>query len=366
VVAATIPALLMRGGTSKGVFVHIADLPPPGPTRDAVVLDLMGSPDPMQIDGLGGTYSSTSKLVAVEPGVAPDDITYWFAQVGVDEAVVDWSGNCGNLTTAVGPFAIDEGLVPAVEPVTKVRLRNGNTGVAVLAEVPVRDRRARVDGDLVVPGVPGRGAPVATRYLDPGGGVLGAALPTGRTADTLPTTDGPVAASLVDITHPYAIIELGAAGLRAGDLDPTALNQDGALLARLEAIRGAAATALGVVTAPGEAAARSPAVPRLLLVADPDSPDADLVTLAVTMGRVHRALPMTAALCGAAACQITGTVAARACGDAPGDVVRLRHPKGIVEILVDADGPAIRSVGVVRTARRLMAGTVYLRGQPEQ
>jgi 2-methylaconitate cis-trans-isomerase PrpF len=319
----------------------------------------------MQIDGLGGTYSSTSKLVAVEPGAAPDDVIYWFAQVGVDEAVVDWSGNCGNLTTAVGPFAIDEGLVPAVEPVTTVRLRNGNTGVAVLAEVPVGDGRARVVGDLVVPGVPGSGAPIATRYLDPGGGVLGAALPTGRAVETLTTNDGSVAASLVDITHPYAIIDLGAAAV-AGDFDPAALNQDDALLGRLEAIRGAAATALGVVTAPGEAAARSPAVPRLLLVGVPDGPDADLVTLAVTMGRVHRALPMTAALCGAAACHIPGTVAARACRDAPGEVVRLRHPKGIVEILVDADGPTIRSVGVVRTARRLMAGTAYLRRPPEQ
>jgi 2-methylaconitate isomerase len=361
VAGATIPAVLMRGGTSKGVFVHVADLPPPGPGRDAVVLDLMGSPDPMQIDGLGGTYSSTSKLVAVEPGAAPDDVTYWFAQVGVDEPVVDWSGNCGNLTTAVGPFAIDEGLVPAVEPVTTVRLRNGNTGVAVLAEVPVRDGRARVDGDLIVPGVPGRGAPIATRYLDPGGGVLGAALPTGRVVDTLPTADGPVAASLVDITHPYAIIELAAAGRYEGALEPATLNQDAALLARLEAIRGAAAATLGVVAEPGEAAARSPAVPRLLLVGGSDGPDVDLVTLAVTMGRVHRALPMTAALCGAAACHVPGTVPARACRDVPGDVVRLRHPKGIVEVLVDANGPAVRSVGVVRTARRLMAGTVYLR-----
>ena len=189
--------------------------------------------------------------------------------------------------------------------------------------------------------------------------------PPGASSTRCPPPTDPYAASLVDVTHPYAIVDLGAAGLRAGDLDPAALNQDGALLARLEAIRGAAATALGLVTAPGEAAARSPAVPRLLLVSVPDGPDADLVTLAVTMGRVHRALPMTAALCGAAACRIPGTVPARACRDAPGDVVRLRHPKGIVEILVDADGPTVRSVGVVRTARRLMAGTIYLRFRPE-
>jgi 2-methylaconitate isomerase len=354
--AGTIPAVLMRGGTSKGVFVHVADLPPPGPGRDAVVLELMGSPDPMQIDGLGGTYSSTSKLVAVEPGVAPDDVTYWFAQVGVDEPVVDWSGNCGNLTTAVGPFAVDEGLVAAVEPVTTVRLRNGNTGVAVLAEVPVRDGRARVEGDLVVPGVPGRGAPVATRYLDPAGGLLGAALPTGRPVDVLDTPDGRVEASMVDVTHPYAIVGLDAAGWRPGDeLEPSRLNEDTALLARLEAIRRAAATALGVVG--------SPTVPRLLLVAAPEEADdpADLVTLAVSMGRVHRALPMTAALCGAAATHLPGTLPATRCRAAAGDVVRLRHPKGVVEVLVDADGGAIRSVGVVRTARRLMAGTAYLR-----
>src|SRR5215211_1385056 len=222
---ATLPAVLMRGGTSKGVFVHAEHLPPPGPERDAVILDLMGSPDPMQIDGLGGTYSSTSKLVAVERGDPPDDVTYWFAQVGVDAPIVDWSGNCGNLTTAVGPFAIDEGLVPAVEPVTLLRMRNGNTGVAVLAEVPVRDGRACVDGDHVVPGVPGRGAPITTRYLDPAGGVLGAILPTGSVLDVVQSGAGSFDVSVVDVTHPYAFVGLEAVGLSAEGFDPAELNQ---------------------------------------------------------------------------------------------------------------------------------------------
>src|SRR5215472_3998107 len=128
-----LPAVLMRGGTSKGVFLHANDMPPPGPACDELLLDLLGSPDPMQIDGLGGTYSSTSKAVIVAPGDTPDvDVHYWFAQVGIDRALVDWSGNCGNLTTAVGPFAIDEELVAAVEPETVLRLRNENTGVRVI------------------------------------------------------------------------------------------------------------------------------------------------------------------------------------------------------------------------------------------
>lgn len=167
----------------------------------------MGSPDPMQIDGLGGTYSSTSKVMVVarsaEPGV---DIRYRFAQIGVDSPIVDWSGNCGNLTTAIGPFAIDEGLHPAAGPVTRVRLVNENTGVQVVADVPVEGGRARVDGDCWVPGVPHPGAPVVTSYLRPGGGVLGATLPTGRPQDVIETKAGLMNVSLLDVTHPCAFV----------------------------------------------------------------------------------------------------------------------------------------------------------------
>ncbi|MPY96201.1 MAG: hypothetical protein GEV08_24995, partial [Acidimicrobiia bacterium] len=335
--ARSLPVVLMRGGTSKGVFVHLRDLPPPGPQRDAVVLDLMGSPDPMQIDGLGGTYSSTSKLVAVEPGNDGDDVRYWFAQVGVDTPVVDWSGNCGNLTTAVPAFALDEGLVAPAEPVTRLRMRNGNTGVAVEAEVAVHEGRASVEGEHVVAGVPRPGAPVVTRYLEPGGGVLGAELPSGRGRDLVATPFGTVEASLVDVTHPYAIVAASALGLVLEGAEPARLNQDAELVARLEQVRGSCAVLLDRAASWEEAASSSPVVPRLVLV---EAGEGELGALAVSMGAVHRALPMTGALCLAGAVVLEGTVAAELGRDAlAAGTVRIRHPRGTVEVLVERAAP---------------------------
>ncbi|MQA01968.1 MAG: 3-methylitaconate isomerase [Streptosporangiales bacterium] len=358
-----LPAVLMRGGTSKGVFVHTRDVPPAGPERDAVVLAVMGSPDPMQIDGLGGTYSSTSKLVVVEPGVDGDDVTYWFAQVGVDRPVVDWSGNCGNLTSAVGPFAIDEGLVEAVEPVTTVRLRNGNTGVAITAEVQVRDGRARYDGEHVVPGVPRPGAPVVTRYLDPGGSVFGTALPTGGPTAVVPGPHGDVEVSVVDVAHPMAFVPAKALGVTVADASPPELNRDPELLRRLEWMRGACAVALGRVDDPQDAAERSAIVPRLVLLGEPVDDGHDIAAVGVSMGAVHHALPMTAALCLGAAVRLPGTVAAGTARPVADETVRIRHPKGVVDVLADvASDSTVRSVGAVRTARRLMSGTVHLPG----
>ncbi len=365
-----VPAALLRGGTSKGVFLHERDLPPAGPARDALLLRLLGSPDPLQIDGLGGTYSSTSKVIVVAPGDAQGgtaDVTYWFAQIGVDRAVVDWSGNCGNLTTAVGPFAIDDHLVRVRGNPTVVHLRNANTGVLIAAEVPTRDGRVREDGDHVVAGVPGAGAPIVTRYLEPGGGVLGATLPTGAPCNHLDTPLGPLDVSIVDLTHPYAIVEAAAVGLDLDRADPAELNADADLLARLESVRAAAAVAAGVVDHLGDAADRSPAVPRLVLVAPGEGGD-DLRVLGVSMGKVHRALMMTGALCVAGAVRLPGTVAAETAAraatadhDHDGDRgVRLRHPRGVVEVVVERAQGEIRSVGVVRTARRLMDGWAYV------
>lgn len=223
---AEVPAVLIRGGTSKGVFLHARDVPPCGAERDRLILRLMGSPDPMQIDGLGGTYSSTSKVVVVASGPEDGMVTYWFGQVGIDSATVEWAGNCGNLTTAVGSFAIDENLVPARAPITTVRLLNANTGITVEAQVPVTYGRACTEGDLKVAGVPGRGAPVMMRYLNPGGGVLGRVLPTGNATDQIETPFGEVAVSLVDVTHPYAFVHANDLDLQIEDVSPVELNTD--------------------------------------------------------------------------------------------------------------------------------------------
>ncbi|MFC5749275.1 PrpF domain-containing protein [Actinomadura rugatobispora] len=355
--AKAIPAVLMRGGTSKGLFLHARDLPPPGPARDALVLDLMGSPDPMQIDGLGGTHSSTSKVVVVEPGSGGDDVCYWFAQVGVDQPIVDWSGNCGNLTSAVGPFAVDEGLVEAVEPVTRVRMRNGNTGVRILAEVPVRDGRALAEGTHRIPGIRRPGAPVVTRYVG-----LGPCFPASAPAQELDGEDGPVEVTILDVTHPYVFARAEDLAVDLRDASPPALNQDGALLARVERLRGEAAVALGRAASPREAARLSPIVPRIVLVAEPADGDHHIAALGVSMGKIHHALPMTGALCLAAAVRLPGTVPSGAARGVSGESVRVRHPRGVVEVLADvapAADPPVRSVGAIRTARRLMAGSVY-------
>jgi 2-methylaconitate isomerase len=358
-----VPAVLMRGGTSKGVFLHARHLPPAGPRRDALVLDLMGSPDPMQIDGLGGTYSSTSKVMIVEPG--PDStVLYWFGQVGIDTAAVDWSGNCGNLTTAVAAFAVEEGLVAAVAPVTFVRLLNGNTGVRIVAEVPVENGRVQTRGTQRVAGVPRPGAPITTHYQYPGGSVTGRLLPTGRVTDALDLPDGPLTISIVDVASAFVFVQAADLGVVPGTRTVAQLNGDRPLLERIERVRGEAARLIGTVERADAAARLSPVVPRITLVAPaPDVASADLEVIAVSMGAVHRALPMTAALCLAAAARIPGTVVQANAGLA-GSNVRLAHPLGQVEVVSDLDPgasgiPVVKSVGVVRTARRLMSGMAF-------
>jgi len=354
----SLPAVYMRGGTSKGVFLHARDLPPAGPDRDRLLLELMGSPDPLQIDGMGGTYSSTSKVMVIEPGPGIA-ITYWFAQIGIDEPVVDWSGNCGNLTTAIGPFAIEEGLVPVHGDLTRVALVNGNTGVRIDAEVPTPGGRVATTGDFRIAGVPGTGAPVVTRYLDPAGGVLGALLPLGGPAGELNTPDGEVMVSLVDAAHPNLFVRAADVGVSGHARSVAELNADAEFLARIERIRAAAAVASGAAPDAATATASTPAVPRIVLV-DPGDEDAHITVTAFSMGRAHRALPMTGALCLAAAAAIDGTLVAEAVGGSRPSL-RIRHPLGVTEVIAEVDGGTVRSLAVVRTARRLMAGLVYPR-----
>jgi 2-methylaconitate isomerase len=346
---AELSVAIMRGGTSKGVFCHLGDLPTDPAERDRLLLRLMGSPDPMQLDGLGGTHSSTSKVMAVGPAARPGaDVDYLFAQVAIDEAVVDLTGNCGNLTAAVGHYAVDEGLVPAQEPATTVRLRNLNTGVIIQATVPVAGGRAAWEGDTVIDGVPGTGAGLVTDYLDPAGSVTGKLFPTGTAAEEV---DGrPV--SIVDVSSPYVFTTAAAFGL-SGTESPADLNVRSDLLAELEWLRAEAGRRIGV---------DSRAIPRLVLV----SPGHHLRVLATSMGRIHHAVPITGALCIGAAARLPGTVVFDMAqhgpaGGGPGpEVVRIEHPKGAVEATVCLDGERVVSAGVVRTARRLLTGTAHL------
>jgi len=377
-----IRAVFMRGGTSRALFFHQADLPSEPEARDRILLAALGSPDPYgrQLDGLGGGISSLSKVMIVGPPTVPEaDVDYTFAQVSVGEPLVDYTGNCGNCTAAVGPFGIDEGLVPPVEPETTLRLNNTNTRKLVVARVPVADGEAAVAGDFELPGVPGKGARIALDFLDPAGAVTGALLPTGHPRDLLEVPGGAVEASLVDATNPVVFVRARELGLRGSEL-PEAIDGDRALLTRLEAVRAAGAKLMGIP--PG------PALPKVAFVAPPagfraldgrqvEPSEADMTARVISMGKCHRAFALTAAMCLAVAARIEGGVVAECLSPSPphlyplplgrrgqgeGADLRLAHPSGVLPInaVVEQDGREWRArhVTVYRTARRLMEGFV--------
>ena len=375
-----IRAVFVRGGTSRALVFHHGDLPGDRAAWDPVFLGALGSPDPngRQLDGLGGGVSSLSKVAVVGPPSRPDaDVDYTFGQVEVSRPSVDYRGNCGNISSAIGPFAIDEALVPARDPVTVVRIHNTNTRKLIHARVPVEGGAAAVRGNFALDGVPGTGARIALDFLDPGGAVTGQLLPTGRPLDTLSVPDvGTIPASLVDATNPMVFVRAKDLGLEGAER-PEDLDARRGLPERLEAIRVAAAIRMGLARTPEDAARTSAAVPKIAVVAPPTGyrvlsggavePHAvDLVARIVSMGKVHRAFALTGAMCLAVAARIPGTIPqeAAALADASGDV-RIGHPSGILPVAAAvaraADGvPVAQTVTVYRTARRLMEGFVLV------
>jgi 2-methylaconitate isomerase len=359
-----VPAVYMRGGTSRCLVFHDKDLPPAGAERDRILLAALGSPDPYgrQLNGLGGGISSLSKACIIGPPSRPDaDVDYTFAQVEVSRPVVDYTGNCGNCSSSVGPFAIDERLVSAgADGVAVVRIHNTNTKKIIVAHVPVTGGEAAVAGDFELPGVAGRGARIALDFVDPGGARTGKLLPTGRPIDTV---DG-LSASLVDATNPMVFVRAKDIGL-TGTESPQAMDGDRALVDRLERIRVAAAQMMGI---PGSAA-----TPKVAVVAPPTSftgldgiaytgDQMDLVARVISMGNCHRAFALTAAMCLAVAARLEGTVV-RECSTAADNAdVRLAHPSGVLPLdarVVSQGGrPHADRVTVYRTARRLMEGFV--------
>ncbi|MEU6564893.1 PrpF domain-containing protein [Nocardia nova] len=359
-----IRAAVMRGGTSKGVFVAEADLPEAPAQRDDLILRIMGSPDPDQIDGLGAATATTSKFAYVGGSTRPGvDLEYAVAAVGVTEPIVDWSGTCGNLTAAVVPFALAAGLIERDNESNAFTLLNRSTGRLVRVTVELEDGQARTTGATRIDGVPSPGAPILCEYLDPAGGVLGSALPTGAPIDRVDLDGTQVPVTVVDVTHPYAFVPAGVLG---GRETPAAVNADTALLARLERLRGVVAAALGLVIDPADAATRSPSVPRLVVVGPGvgGSGGSVVTGLALSMGRAIPAIPVTASLALAAAVTVRGSVPAQVCAaaPAPGSPIRIGHPAGAIEVSArwDDEG-ALRSVGILRTARMLSTGVVFPR-----
>jgi len=354
-----IRVVLMRGGTSKGVFVWNSDLPLEGPERDEYILKLMGSPDPMQLDGLGGTHSSTSKLIAISRPQRPNvDVEYLFAQVAVDAASVDYKSNCGNLTSAVGVFAIEEGMVQVTEPITKVHLLNQNTNTNITAHIPVEDGHVRSRGDQYISGVPSPGAPIINEYLNPCGSLNGSTFPTGHRRQYVSINGHKIEVSIVDIAQPVVFVSSEEFGL-SGHEPPADLNTNSRLLDATETLRGTCAVTLGLVKRSEQARLLSLTVPRLVLLA----PGNQIRALSLSAGRFHHAIPVTGAICTAASVCLDGTLPNDIATSVDHKSARIEHPRGYIELSVQRgvtkENP-IESVGVIRTARRLMVGTAYL------
>lgn len=346
-----VPCLWMRGGTSKGGYFLAEDLPVDPAVRDQLLLRVMGSPDPRQIDGMGGADPLTSKVAVVSRSADPGaDVDYLFLQVVVDQALVSDAQGCGNILAAVGPFAIERGLVAAQDGETRVRIRMINTGEIAEARVATPGGRVRYIGDAAIDGVPGTAAPIPLLFRGLAGSTCGAALPTGRAVDVI---DG-VEATLIDYGMPCVILRAADFGL-GGDEGRDALDADAALKARLEAIRLKAGPMMNL----GDVSQKT--APKMTLVSPPAAGGA-ISTRSFIPHRCHATIGVFAAVTVAAACVTPGApAAALACVPADGRF-RIEHPTGAAEVLLEV-GPdgAVTAAGTLRTARKLFDGRVFPR-----
>jgi 4-oxalomesaconate tautomerase len=351
-----IPCTLMRGGTSKGLYFLAADLPADVAVRDAVLLAAMGSPDRRQIDGLGGAHPLTSKVAIVSPASRPDaDVDYLFLQVSVDKAEVSDSQNCGNLLAGVGPFAIEEGLFPAQDGVTAVRINMLNTASLASALIQTPGGKVRYDGEARIDGVPGTAAPIPIDFLDVAGSSCGSLLPSGNARDTV---DG-IEVTAVDNGMPVVVMRAADFG-KTGYESPEELEADAELKARIEAIR----LQIGPRMNLGDVAKKT--VPKMCLVA-PAQHGGAICTRNFIPHRVHEAIGVFGAVSVATACVTPGSVAAEVAGIADVEAVKeleVEHPSGFFTVAIDVtllDGQVeVRRSALLRTARRLMRGEVYV------
>ena len=370
-----LPAVFMRGGTSKALMFHLRDLPADRATWDRLFLKAMGSPDPhgRQLNGMGGGVSSLSKVCVLGPPTRPDaDLDYTFAQILVTEERVDYSGNCGNMSSAVGPFAIEEGLVSAREGEMCVRIHNTNTKKIINSTFRVKDGQAVVEGELEIPGVAGTGSPVRLDFLEPGGAVTGKLLPTGNPSDVLDIPGiGKIVVSMVDAANPCVFLSAADLGLKGTEM-PEDLDRDTALLDKIATIRCHASVAMGIAKSIEEA--RKKSMPQIGFVAAPQAAvtlsgetltaaSADLTVRIISNGQPHRALPLTGSLCTAVAAGIEGTIPHRFALRSTTGTLRLAMPSGVLtvggEVIHEAGGWRAVRGSFYRTARRLFEGYVY-------
>lgn len=359
---------LVRGGTSKGVAIARDELPETN--TDAVLLDLFGSPDDRQIDGLGGATSTTSKLMIIEKSDRDDiDIDYEFGQVSVREPNIDYGGNCGNMTTVVGPFAVDEGLVEAPDngSVT-LTLYNENTDTRIDQTFDVVDGRAATTGDYKIHGVPGTGARVDTVYYEPAGTTGQGLYPLGGPVTTLQVEGESVEVSIVDVTTPVVFMRASDLGVTGTEL-PETIDNDQAFLERIEQIRATACAELGIVDTPEEATEESPGFPKIAFVAPPTDYESqtghvkeseiDITARIMSMQYLHPVYAVTGASCTAAAALLEGTIPNQVADGSDDETVVLGHPKGKMSVEAVTEDDHVSSVTVARTQRRLMENRAF-------
>lgn len=372
--------VFMRGGTSKALMFHRRDLPENQDDWGPIFLAAMGTPDPngRQLDGMGGGASSLSKVCVIGPPSRADaDVDYTFVQLGVKADDVDYAGNCGNMSSAIGPFSVDEGLVKGPKDgETHVRIHNTNTNKIIVAHFRMNDGQAAVKGDFALDGVAGTGAPVRLDFLDPGGSKTGRLLPTGNAVDTLRLSKGEIKATLVDAANPCVFVDAADLGM-TGVETPDKIDADTDLMARLEDIRRAASVAMGV-TKDLDHAGRTGSVPKIGFVSSPT----DVVTLSgrkmaakemniqvrmLSMAQPHKAVPLTAALCLAAACSAPGSIPSRLMnvGAEGTKSIDIAHPSGVIRVGAQVEQRGnevgIAFASVYRTTRRLFEGNVLYR-----
>jgi 2-methylaconitate cis-trans-isomerase PrpF len=363
--------MLMRGGTSKGVFFKKEDLPEDHRLWDEIILKIFGSGDPLQIDGLGGSRVNSSKVMIVwkseREGI---DVDYLFGQVGIEKRFIDWTGNCGNLTAAVGCFAIEAGLVKPIEPVTTVRMYNVNTSKRVDALIPVKDMQIIYEGDYMIDGVPNPGSRIDLVWYDPGGATTGKLLPTGNSRDIIKVEGRELEISIVDSANPAVFVRAEDVGLKGVEL-PNHIDKK--TLEKLEIIRSKAAKLCGFVKREEEAILKSPHFPYIVVIGSRQDyitvqgkhirrEDYTILARLFSLQQMHHAYPVTGAISTASAAKIPGTIVNELAEDR-GEIVLIGHPKGVIDVKIRmkqfGHQTIIESATVGRTARKLMSGITY-------
>ena len=369
----------MRGGTSKGCMFLESDLPA-REEWDDIFVQVMGSPDPKQIDGMGGCVSSNNKIVVVRKSTLPGvDVDYLVGQSIVGKAQIDYKSNCGNMTAAAAPFAVEEGLVAHLtEPITTVHMFNLNTNKYIDVTVPVKDGQFDNEGACAIAGVEGTAGELKVNFLDPAGSKTGKLFPTGRAKEVLELPEGQIEATILDVSNPIVLVRAKDLGLTGTEL-PAEVDGNKAVSAKLEAIRGAACVKLGFAKDLQDATDHSPAVPKVGFVAEPQTytdisgktvsaQEMDVCARVISVFKCHKACPLTAASAISVAAQVPGTVVRELAKNAGGQSVRIGHPSGVMTMFPYVEGAEkpleeikVTGVAVQRTARRIMDGTVYIR-----